>query len=306
VNAMNQKFEFQRTDNLGYLSSCPTNLGTGMRASVHIKIPLASAQPEFKTICEQHHIQPRGIHGEHSETAGGVYDISNKRRLGLSEVQCVQDMFEGVKKLIDLEKKLEGASKTENKFPDFPESCHSLLKKHLTREVFELLKDRKTSTGVTLRDCINSGVQNLDSGVGLYAGDEETYKVFEPLFGPLIEDYHKGYKITDKHPSDMDVSHLNAPNPDPEGKYIVSTRIRVARNLRGFPLQPTNTLEGLKAIEQKASESLAALDGELKGTYYPLKGMDEATAQKLVDDHFLFKKGDRFLEAAGINRAWPE
>ena len=111
VNAMNSKFEFQRTDNLGYLSSCPTNLGTGMRASVHIKIPLASAQPEFKTICEEHFIQPRGIHGEHSETAGGVYDISNKRRLGLSEVQCVQDMFEGVKKLIDLEKKLEAAAK---------------------------------------------------------------------------------------------------------------------------------------------------------------------------------------------------
>ena len=170
-------------------------------------------------------------------------------------------------------------------FPNFPESCHSLLKKYLTPEVFELLKDRKTSTGVTLRDCINSGVVNLDSGVGLYAGDEETYKVFEPLFGPLIEDYHKGHKITDTHPSDMDETHLKAPNPDPEGKYIVSTRIRVARNLRGYPLQPTNTLEGLHAIEQKASESLAALDGELKGTYYPLKGMDEATAQKLVWRH---------------------
>ena len=86
---------------------------------------------------------------------------------------------------------------------------------------------------------------NLDSGVGVYAGDEETYKTFEPLFGPLIEDYHEGYKLTDKHPSDMDETHLKAPNPDPEGKYVISTRIRVARNLRGFPLQPTNTLEGL-------------------------------------------------------------
>jgi creatine kinase len=79
-----------------------------MRASVHIKIPLASAHADFQKICAQYHIQPRGIHGEHSETAGGVYDISNKRRLGLSEVQCVQDMFEGVSKLIELEKSLEG------------------------------------------------------------------------------------------------------------------------------------------------------------------------------------------------------
>ena len=51
--------------------------------------------------------KPRGIHGEHSESTGedaGVYDISNRRRLGLSEVQCVQDMYNGVKKLLEIEK----------------------------------------------------------------------------------------------------------------------------------------------------------------------------------------------------------
>ena len=51
--------------------------------------------------------------------------------------------------------------------------------------------------------------------------------------------------------------------------------------------------------------ALNGLEGELAGTYYPLGGMDEATRQRLVDDHFLFKKGDRFLESAGINRDWP-
>ena len=51
--------------------------------------------------------KPRGIHGEHSESTGedaGVFDISNRRRLGLSEVQCVQDMYNGVKKLLEIEK----------------------------------------------------------------------------------------------------------------------------------------------------------------------------------------------------------
>lgn len=50
--------------------------------------------------------QARGIHGEHSESTGedtGVFDISNRRRLGLSEVQCVQDMYNGVKKLLEIE-----------------------------------------------------------------------------------------------------------------------------------------------------------------------------------------------------------
>ena len=41
------------------------------------------------------------------------------------------------------------------------------------------------------------------------------------------------------------------------------------------------------------ASALSKLDGDLAGTYYPLEGMDEETRQKLVDDHFLFKKGDR-------------
>lgn len=45
-----------------------------------------------------------GIHGEHSETEGGVYDVSNKARLGLTEYQAVKTMYDGVKKLIELEK----------------------------------------------------------------------------------------------------------------------------------------------------------------------------------------------------------
>ena len=48
------------------------------------------------------------------------------------------------------------------------------------------------------------------------------------------------------------------------------------------------------------------MEGDLKGTYYPLNGMDAATQKQLIDDHFLFKEGDRFLEACGLNRNWPE
>jgi len=49
-------------------------------------------------------LQIRGIHGEHTETEGGVYDISNKARLGVTEYQAVKQMYDGVKKLIEMEK----------------------------------------------------------------------------------------------------------------------------------------------------------------------------------------------------------
>ena len=87
------------------MTFCPTNLGTTVRASVHIKLPKISAKPDFKSICDGLKLQIRGIHGEHSESAGGVYDISNKARLGLTEFEAVKQMYDGVKHLIELEKK---------------------------------------------------------------------------------------------------------------------------------------------------------------------------------------------------------
>jgi len=48
-------------------------------------------------------VQIRGIHGEHTETDDGVFDISNRRRLGKSEKELVQDMINGVKALMEAE-----------------------------------------------------------------------------------------------------------------------------------------------------------------------------------------------------------
>ena len=63
----------------------------------------------------------------------------------------------------------------------------SKLNKFLTKEVFQALRTKKTPTfGSSLRDVIQSGVENLDSGIGLYAPDAEAYTVFAPLFDPVI------------------------------------------------------------------------------------------------------------------------
>ena len=102
---------FAHDDHLGYITSCPTNLGTALRASVHIALPnLGARMEEFEKIADQYHVQIRGIHGEHSESADHVYDISNKRRLGRSEVDLVQDMYNGVKAMIAKEKELGGGA----------------------------------------------------------------------------------------------------------------------------------------------------------------------------------------------------
>jgi arginine kinase len=182
----------------------------------------------------------------------------------------------------------------------------SLLNKYLTKEIFDALKNKKTPTfGSTLLDCVQSGFENHDSGFGIYAPDAEAYSVFSELFDPMIEDYHTGFKKTDKHPpKDFgDVSTFG--NLDPAGEFVVSTRVRCGRSMEGYPFNPCLTEAQYKEMEQKVSTSLSALDGELKGKFYPLTGMDKGVQQQLIDDHFLFKEGDRFLQAANACRYWP-
>ena len=61
----------------------------------------------LEKICASFDLQPRGSAGEHSAAVGGKWDVSNKQRIGFTEVELVQKMIDGVGKLIALEQKLE-------------------------------------------------------------------------------------------------------------------------------------------------------------------------------------------------------
>ena len=189
-------------------------------------------------------------------------------------------------------------------YPNFTKEHKSLMAKYLSKEVFEELKDLKTTNGFTLEKAIKSGIDNPDSGIGVYAGDIESYTVFGALFDPIIEEYH-GFLKSDMHKSNLNPDDLNAPNLDLKNEYIVSTRIRVGRNLADFPLGPAISKEQRDEVESVVSSALNSLEGSLEGKYFPLLGMSEEDRLSLVQDHFLFKAGDRFLESAGLNRDWP-
>jgi len=92
----------------GNILSCPSNCGTGLRASMMIKIPLASKQPEFKKWCADRKLQARGSGGFASKAKDdGVRDVSNVDRMGKDEVELVNEMIKGVADLIKWEKELE-------------------------------------------------------------------------------------------------------------------------------------------------------------------------------------------------------
>jgi len=95
--------EFMLDEKYGYIHSCPTNLGTGMRASVHVDLPgwTSAGKAALEARCEELKLQPRGTRGESGGQTGVTYDISNKHRLGYSEVELVQCMIDGVNTLYE-------------------------------------------------------------------------------------------------------------------------------------------------------------------------------------------------------------
>ena len=100
--------DFAKDDTYGYVTSCPTNLGTGMRASVHVKIPNLTADgtdAKAKEIAGPLGLSVRGTGGEHTPIgADGTVDISPSARLFIKESAIVQALYDGLKLLLDAEK----------------------------------------------------------------------------------------------------------------------------------------------------------------------------------------------------------
>lgn len=174
-------------------------------------------------------------------------------------------------------------------FPTFPEKTNSALSRALTKEIWDELKDKKDAAGVSFKTCIFSGCKNVDSGIGVYAGSHDSYTTFAPLFDKVVEDYHKHGK-EDKHVSNMNANELNAPPlPSDEAEMIVSTRIRVGRNLADYPLGPGITREQRLEVMNKVVEACNTFEGDLKGKFYSLESLSEDERKQLIADHFLFK-----------------
>ncbi|XP_052708768.1 arginine kinase-like [Crassostrea angulata] len=117
--------------------------------------------------------------------------------------------------------------------------CKTLLKKHLTEEVYQQLKDRKTKFDGTLIHCIkSSGCNNLDGGCGIFASDPDAYEVFKEVLHPVIKDYHKVSEIKHSKPDFGDFNNLGFGDLDPSGDFIVSTRVRVGSSHASYGFPP--------------------------------------------------------------------
>lgn len=101
------KVNYAFDETKGYLTSCPTNVGTGMRASVMMHLPalvLTNQVNRMIPAINQLGLVVRGIYGEGSEAIGNLFQISNQITLGKSEEDIVQDLQSVVGQLIEHER----------------------------------------------------------------------------------------------------------------------------------------------------------------------------------------------------------
>jgi len=181
----------------------------------------------------------------------------------------------------------------------------SLTQKYLPVDCWNLMSKR-TSHGSTIYDCCKSALIYPDSGVGLYAPDTECYDLFSEIFHPVIAEYHKVDVATLKSVHDLGDPSQLVDLPPEMAERVVSTRVRVGRTVKGFPMAGKMTKEKRLALEALIKEGLSKLTGELAGTYQSLVDMSEENKKQLIEEHVLFNDADdKYLDAADGYGDWP-
>ena len=141
---ISKRLDVAYDEKLGYLTACPTNVGTGMRASVMMFLPALSESGKIKHLMAKVidlGFTVRGIYGEGSFSEGGIYQISNEMTIGLSEYEILESVSDTVLEICREERKLEEELyiKNEIKTTDKARKSFGVLTNALTLTYEELL-----------------------------------------------------------------------------------------------------------------------------------------------------------------------
>ncbi len=102
------KVEYSYSDIYGYLTACPTNVGTGLRASVMLHLPALRMTKRISQVLDvisKVNLNVRGIYGEGTDSVGDMYQVSNKVSLGMTNEEIIVNVKSVVNKIIEQERK---------------------------------------------------------------------------------------------------------------------------------------------------------------------------------------------------------
>lgn len=105
---LQQQVKFAFNTEFGYLTSCPTNVGTGMRVSVMLHLPALVMTKEIQKVFQSMHkmgLAVRGLYGEGSQAMGDFYQVSNQSTLGRSEPRIIEEVREVIPDILEYERR---------------------------------------------------------------------------------------------------------------------------------------------------------------------------------------------------------
>jgi len=107
-DAISQKVQYAFSPQFGYLSACPTNVGTGLRASVMLHLPalaMAGQIESFFRSVSRINLAVRGLYGEGTEAMGNLFQVSNQVSLGKSEEEVIDNLSSAIPQIVLYERK---------------------------------------------------------------------------------------------------------------------------------------------------------------------------------------------------------
>lgn len=153
-NLLEENLDYAYDEELGYLTACPTNIGTGMRASVMVHLPALSINNEMNGVFNavtKVGMTIRGLYGEGSRAEGDLFQISNQITLGLSEEDIINNLKAVVNQIINQESWSR-------------EQILKAYKYELEDKIFRSLGILKTAVLLDSKECLNL-LSNVRMGV---------------------------------------------------------------------------------------------------------------------------------------------
>lgn len=299
---------FAHSARLGYLTSCPGNLG-GARITVRLWLPLlsSSGRSDLSDICRQHGLRARSVPAKPDGKNDSVWEVTTCNRISSTEVEMVNSVLVGCNKLVARELEMAGSQPAaisnttclaplrsvfsimpglgHQAFPGFPvDRCPDMLPPlsnhrsvaaevlHRFPEIYSKLKDCCTQSGVSFAACIKPCFDNPGSPfTGAVAADEESYSLFGEFFEPIIRIVHGLQPSGALHPYEVSPMMVCKDHIDPSQKYVIAVRVESSRNLRAFCFAPSISRSERRTVERVLVDALSTLqDADLVGDYYPL------------------------------------
>lgn len=163
-----EMIDYSFSDKYGFITSCPTNVGTGMRAGVMLHIPAIVLKGELNlavTMANKYGLTVRGIYGEGSSALGDLFQISNQNSLGLSEDEIIKNLHAVSKEIIKMERayRNEMLIKDEDEIKDRVGRAYGLLTNaHMisTQEAMKLLSILRMGIDINLIGNISAETLN--------------------------------------------------------------------------------------------------------------------------------------------------